>query len=108
MKDKAALLLTTCPSTEIAENLAEILLKGRLAGCTNILPGISSHYWWEGKIAKDSEVLLLIKTLEHCVEPLKKKLLEIHPYTTPACTVINVQDMPAEYLKWLNSVCLQP
>jgi periplasmic divalent cation tolerance protein len=44
------------------DKLASSLVDSQLAACVNILPGITSVYRWEGKVNKDSELLLIIKT----------------------------------------------
>ena len=43
-------VLSTCASLEEADRLARSLVEQRLAACVNVIPGISSHYWWQGKL----------------------------------------------------------
>src|SRR5690606_8951037 len=57
------IVITTTSSTDEAESLANGLVESRLAACVQILPQMTSIYSWEGKIEKDEEHLLLIKTL---------------------------------------------
>jgi periplasmic divalent cation tolerance protein len=40
----------TVDSPENAQKLAYKLLTERKAACVNIIPGVESHYWWQGKI----------------------------------------------------------
>ena len=55
----------TCESKEQAEDMGRVLLKKRLAGCVNIIPGMHSAYLWPpGKdyVEEADEVILLCKT----------------------------------------------
>lgn len=52
----------TVPNKEVAQTIAGILLRDKLAACVNIIPGVESMYFWEGKVEVDSELLLMIKT----------------------------------------------
>jgi periplasmic divalent cation tolerance protein len=60
--ERAVLVYTTWPSIVEAERAGHAIVEGRLAACVNILPGMISHYWWQGKIERAEEVVMLIKT----------------------------------------------
>lgn len=45
-----------------AEALSSKVVEAKLAACVNILPGLTSVYWWDGKVNKDPELMLIIKT----------------------------------------------
>ncbi len=96
------IVLTTTPTTEEAESLANGLVESRLAGCGQILSKITSVYAWEGKIAKDSEHLLLIKTLPEKYETVEEYILDHHSYDTPEIVAIDAEKVSAGYLKWLT------
>jgi uncharacterized protein involved in tolerance to divalent cations len=91
----------TVPDEELANKLASKLVETKLAACVNIIPGIKSTYFWEGKVAQDSELLLMIKTRNSLREDLISFVKENHSYTLPEviCTDI-VAGSPA-YLKWV-------
>jgi len=57
-----AVVLVTAPDIRVARKLARAALEGRLIACANLVPGVESHYWWQGKIERGSEVLLMLKT----------------------------------------------
>jgi periplasmic divalent cation tolerance protein len=42
--------LCTIDSREAARALAQKLLERRCIACANLVPGVESMYWWEGKI----------------------------------------------------------
>lgn len=97
--------LMTCPSPEVAQKLAHDLLERRLVACVNLIPQVTSLYWWEGRIQQDSEVLLVAKTVAERVEELKSVLPELHPYEVPELLVLSVEDGLPAYLTWVLSSC---
>jgi periplasmic divalent cation tolerance protein len=96
------LIFTTTSTNEMAESLANGLVGSRLAACVQILPKMTSVYAWEGKIAKDSEHLLLIKTLPEKYETVEEYILDHHSYDTPEIVAIDAEKVSAGYLKWLT------
>lgn len=93
--------LTTLSNREQAGQLAEALVAERLAACVNVLGPVASIYRWEGRVARDEEVLLLIKTTEAGVAPLKTRVLELHPYDTPEFLAFEVGAGSSGYLDWV-------
>ncbi|MDI1240426.1 MAG: divalent-cation tolerance protein CutA [bacterium] len=96
-------ILTTTSNTDEAESLANGLVEHRLAACVQILPKMTSVYAWEGKVEKESEHLLLIKTLPEKYEAVEKYILDRHTYDTPEIVAIPAEKVSAGYLKWLTS-----
>lgn len=100
-----SLVLCTCPEGESAAQLAESLVEARLAACVNILPNVLSIYRWQGKITRDAERLLLIKTEAALFPALKEHLLARHPYEIPEIIAVPIGDGLPAYLDWI-SACL--
>ncbi len=100
--------LTTLSSREQAGQLAEALVAERLAACVNVLGPVASIYRWEGKVARDEEVLLLIKTTEAGVAPLQARVLELHPYDTPEFLAFEAGGGAAGYLAWVADSVAPP
>ena len=96
------IVLTTTSSTEEAESLATGLVESRLAACVQILPKMTSVYAWEGKVEKESEHLLLIKTLPEKYKAVEKYILARHSYDTPEIVAIDAEKVSDGYLKWLT------
>ncbi len=95
-------VLITAPTPEKGAEIATTLVNEKLAACVNIVPGIRSIYRWEGKVQDDSEVLLLVKSTKDALTALKKRALEIHPYTTPEFVVINPTEVSDAYGRWVT------
>jgi periplasmic divalent cation tolerance protein len=67
----------------------------------NLLPGIESHYWWQGKVESSTEVLLLLKTTRPKLLALKQLILARHPYDTPEFVALSLDTGSKRYLDWL-------
>jgi periplasmic divalent cation tolerance protein len=77
------------------------LVERQLAACVNILPGMVSVYRWEGKIARDHEAVMIIKTRRGLAEEVIAAVRADHPYTNPALLVIPIEGGSERYLAWL-------
>jgi periplasmic divalent cation tolerance protein len=97
------LLLTTCPNQTIAEKLGHGLVKKRLAACVNIIPQVRSIYEWQGNVASENEVLLLIKTQQKHYTAIEELLIEQHPYEVPELLALPIEGGFDKYLAWLNN-----
>ena len=94
----------TVPSEEVANKIAESLLENKLIACVNIIPGVTSRYWWNGKIESDTELLLMIKTRSNLSEKIIANVKANHPYDTPEVIFASITDGNPQYLQWiLNS-----
>jgi periplasmic divalent cation tolerance protein len=69
--------------------------------CIIIAPGMISHYWWEGKIERAEEVVMIIKTRAALAEQVAAAVKELHSYTTPAVMVLAVESLDPAYHQWL-------
>jgi uncharacterized protein involved in tolerance to divalent cations len=69
---KQLLVVVTAPSLTVARKLAKAALEARLVACANLIPRLESLYWWEGKLEKATEVLLLMKTTQARVDDLER------------------------------------
>ena len=97
-----ALFYTTFPDAETAQRVSQILLEEKLVACTNLLPAMQSQYWWEGKIERSQECVLILKSQSSLHNRLEKRFLELHPFDTPCFLKINVSDGNIKYLNWLK------
>jgi periplasmic divalent cation tolerance protein len=99
--ERAVFVYTTYPSIVEAEKAGRAIVERRLAACVNILPGMISHYWWEGVLERGEEVLMIIKTRATLAEDVRKVVKEMHSYTTPAVLVIPLESVDQNYLTWI-------
>src|SRR5688500_7809297 len=96
------IVLTTAPNESEASDLAHRIVEEKLAACVQILPKMTSVYFWEGKVQTESEHLLLIKTLEEEFDALSKFLRENHSYDVPEIVAIEADKVSEDYSQWLG------
>ncbi len=100
--DKMVLVYITCKNNSQAKKIALHLLKKRFIECANIIPKIESLYWWNKKIKKSFEALLLCKTFKAKISAVKKEVKKLHSYKVPCIEFFEVFDQNKEYLDWLK------
>ena len=91
----------TCKNRNEAKKIGLALIKKRLAACCNIFP-IESIYWWQGKVVKDKEAVLIVKTLKKNFKKVEKEIKKLHSYTLPCILEISIKAGNIEYLDWLK------
>lgn len=96
------IMLTTVPTLESAETIARALIEARLAACVNILPPMTSVYRWQGQVARETELQLIIKTTTPRVSDVRAMVARLHPYQLPECLVCPVVDGSSAYLAWVR------
>lgn len=96
------IVLTTVSESREAETLARKIVETKLAACVQILPPMISVYSWKDEIEKDSEILLLIKTLPEKYDELEKFISENHPYEIPEIVAISAEKVSENYLDWMK------
>ena len=102
----AAIAVVTTVGTEQEANvLAEELIERRHAACVNIISGVRSLYRWRGSICKDSEYLLIIKTLDEEYELVAATIQEFHTYDLPEILTFPITRGDQDFLGWISG-CL--
>ncbi len=102
MATEHIVILCTCPDHKSAEKLARGLVEGRLAACINLVPGLTSIYPWRGKIERDSEVLMVIKSRRDRYRDIEQFILKNHPYEIPELVALPVVSGSEGYLHWVD------
>ena len=101
------MVFVTAPDIKVARRLSRAALQARLIACANLLPGLESHYWWQGKLETSAEVLMILKTRRTKLAALEKLILAKHPYDTPEFLVMPLKAGNARYLRWLDDSVTQ-
>ena len=101
------LVLVTAADLQTARKLAQAALEPHLVACANLIPKLESHYWWQGKLERGNEVLILFKTTAGKLKALEKVILANHPYDTPEFVVLPITAGNERYLQWVSESVAQ-
>jgi len=99
---KHAVVLITVSGEEEARKVSGVLLEKRQAACVNIVPGVSSRYWWEGRLEEARESLLVVKTRADAVPEVVRLVKEAHSYSVPEIIALPVIGGSPDYLDWID------
>ncbi len=98
------MVLVTVPSMDEGERIGESLVNAKLAACVNIIPSVRSIFFWEGKLCKENEALLVIKSREDIFESLIEHVKRVHTYTVPEIIALPITGGYQDYLQWVKDV----
>lgn len=86
-----------------SEKIARLLVDGKLAACTNILPSIKSIYRWQEEVEEDSESLLIAKSDTSKIDEIIEMVKKVHSYEIPCVLAIPIIKGSEDYLDYLDS-----
>jgi periplasmic divalent cation tolerance protein len=95
------MILSTTATREEADKIAAVLLENRAAACVQISP-VTSVYRWKGKVERDNELRLVIKTTDELYGKVEKLIKENHSYEVPQIVKTPVTGGLPEYLDWIT------
>jgi periplasmic divalent cation tolerance protein len=103
MASSARVVFVTAPSGRQTNTLARKIIEMRLAACVNIVPGLVSHYEWKGRLHQDKECLLILKTVNSRLSPLRRWLEKNHPYEVFEFVAFPVSSISKAYFAWMKN-----
>lgn len=95
-------IFVTAGHKKEAEKIASALIEGKLAACVNIIQSVHSLFWWQGKVDRARELLLIIKTKKTLLPQVIRKVKSLHSYSVAEIIALPIIAGNKEYLKWLN------
>ncbi len=98
----AIVVITTVGDETEANELARELVCRRHAACVNMVPGVRSVYRWQGKICRDSEYMLVIKTMQSEFHAVAETIREIHSYELPEILSFDIAHGDPRFLDWVE------
>ena len=101
MADEIIVFITTS-SKEEAARIGTALVDEHIAACTNIVPEVSSLFFWEGKTQVAKEALMIVKSRQALLDRIISRVKELHSYTVPEVIALPVIGGSPEYLRWLR------
>ena len=103
MNTRYIVVLVTAKDKKEAGKIAKGLLEAKLIACANIVEGVQSLFWWQGKIDSSKEVYLILKTKKILFKKVAVKVKSLHSYQTPEIIALPIVNGSEDYLKWINS-----
>jgi periplasmic divalent cation tolerance protein len=98
---QALFVYVTCKHHREALDIGGAVVGARLAACANVIEGMESIYWWEGKLETARESILVLKTHDGLLEELTAKVKEHHSYTVPCVVALPILGGNPDYIDWL-------
>jgi len=95
-------VFVTASSNEEAERIATELLERKLVACANLAPHVTSLFWWEGKIDRAEEVLIIMKTLRARLEEVTEAVVAAHSYEVCEVIALPIEGGSVPYLRWID------
>jgi periplasmic divalent cation tolerance protein len=92
----------TCATAKEAEDIGAVLVERRLAACVNIIGGMRSLYWWEGKLERGEETVLIAKTRSDLVPELTEAVKAVHGYEVPCVVALPIEGGNPDFLTWIR------
>lgn len=99
----AKTIYITAPDREAALALARTLVGERLVACANLLDGVTSVFWWDGKLCEESEAVLVCKTRGDLVDKVIARVRELHSYACPCVVALPIEAGNPAYLDWIRT-----
>jgi periplasmic divalent cation tolerance protein len=97
------LLYVTTAKLDEAWRIGQALVTERLAACANVLPGMQSCYWWEGKLEQANECVLILKTRQALVDRAVARIKTLHSYAVPCVVALPVVGGNPDFLAWIGA-----
>jgi len=101
-KEKYIVVYVTAKDVSEGRKVAKAVLEKRLAACVNIMNGVESHFWWDGKLDQAQEVLLIMKTRKAAFFKLVKAVKAAHSYSVPEIIALPLAAGDKKYLDWIR------
>jgi periplasmic divalent cation tolerance protein len=95
------IVYVTASSREEALKIGRHAVEQRLAACANVIPGVTSVYWWEGKVQEEGEVSLILKTRRDLIDRLVAAVKALHSYTCPCVVAVPLAGGNPAFLDWI-------
>jgi periplasmic divalent cation tolerance protein len=105
VKAGSVIALSTFPDQETANKIARELVESALVACANIVPSITSIYFWKDKVEEGAEALGIFKLTAARFDEFQKRLRALHPYDVPEIIRLNIAEGSPDYLRWIAESC---
>ena len=92
---------TTTDTRAEAMEISRAAVEARLAACAQVYGPVTSTYWWENRLERTEEWVVLLKLPVDRYEELAAFLTERHSYDEPEIVAVPIVAGSAAYLNWV-------
>ncbi len=96
----------TAPTRDEALSIGRTLVEERLVACVNVLDGLRSLYWWEGKVQDEAEACFVAKTRADLAGRVVERVRQLHSYAVPCVVALPVAAGNPDFLDWVAAETL--
>lgn len=101
MATEAVIVFATFQTRDEAEQVGEAMVERRLAACGSVIPTVHSFYHWEGRLHREHEALLMLKTTRAHVEEVQAFIQREGTHKLPEVLAVAVDSGLPAYVDWL-------
>ena len=103
----ALLMISTAGSEKEGHKIARRLVEDKIAACVNVIPQMTSFFFWKGKLCQKKEAMIFIKTDKRRMKELINKIKAMHSYNVPEIIFLEVDGGEKRYLQWVRAMSLE-
>ncbi len=96
------IVFVTAKDFNEAQKISTALVDEKLIACANIIERVKSFFWWEGKVDRADEALLIMKSKRTLFKKIAKRVKALHSYSTPEIIALPLVDGHKDYLRWID------
>jgi len=100
-EENVVIFITTNTDKE-AQDVAKALLNNKLAACVNIVPKMSSLFWWSNTLDSAQESLLIVKSKTFLLHEIVRLVKDVHSYEIPEIIALPIIGGNPDYLNWIG------
>ena len=101
------MVYVTTASFDEAQSISKAIVSEGLAACVNILPSVTSVFFWEGEAKSENETVFIAKSTEMIFPALKDRILDLHSYEVPCIVALPMVDGHVPFLDWISQQTTQ-
>lgn len=99
---KEIVVFITSANIEEAQKVADVLVTRRKVACVNVVPGVKSFFWWQGKRESALEVFLMAKSRASLLPEIIDLVKRVHSYEVPEIIALPIVGGNWDYLEWIH------
>lgn len=101
-KNNYCYLYLTCKDVKEASKIADALLEKHLIVCAKQVP-VNSAFWWQGKITKAQETLLIMESALDLFDRVEKTTAKLHSYDTFVLEAVPLAAVSIKAKSWVEA-----